>query len=837
MFNLEEFKKPQDNFYPAPFWFWNDILPYDELEWQMEQMKEQHIYEFFIHARKGLLVEYLSEEWLSRIAFVIEVAKRLNMKIWLYDEDNFPSGYAGGKVIADNPDFCGKNLKVLVVKSYDEFLKVKDKNIISAFSKIENRYIKLNINEIECSFSNFDEIYLFIQEYTLWHPAYSDSYYIDVLNEKACESFIKHTHKVYEERFGEYFGTIIKGFFSDEAGFYNNLKLIPWSNTEDSDTIVWTDSFIDYFIKRNGYDITDLLPWLFYNLENSHIYRRDFYETTCDMYLENFLMPQRNFCEERGMYFVGHLHMEDYLSYHVVGHGNFTRALNGLSYAGTDRIDQNNEKINEKVVSSFGHQYNKPRVLSETYALTSWALDFTEMRRIANYQYVRGVNMIVQHAFYASIREERKWECPPSQFYQNPYWKHYSHFSDYIARLSYALTCGEHVAELAIYYPIANAQCRQTPFDWQCSEDHDIFLQNIANSLLEAQYDFDFINDEAFVNIENNLLKVNNENYKAIIIPDVEYMPYKTLSKLYELCINGGVVIFIRNLPKYCTESGMQEQFIELLDKLVKLPGASVMTYNMLYKAYTYKFSAYNLFEYTSMKNAYKKDFSIDRANSGIKYLHRRDNNIDIYFITNEIETQFKHTCTFNVQGEPLLIDPISGRGKSIDYTVIDGKMQIDLTFKEYDGVIIVFNLDVAQEKSSKLLSNEVLIKDISSKLYLSLNNKTYSGPLKSWSDYGHPYYSGEGIYTVNIILKKCDNSKYLISLGEVCDLAEVLVNGIKVDVLLYKPYELDISNFIIDGENQIEIRVINSIINEFETKAKKSGLIGPVELKIYGKR
>jgi hypothetical protein len=833
MFNLEELKNPPTHYYPAPFWFWNDNLQYDELKWQMEQMKQQHVYEVFIHARKGLLVPYMSEEWLARIGFVIETAKKLGLKIWLYDEDNFPSGYAGGKVLEENPDFCGKNLRVNVLNSVKDIESIKDKNIIAVFVQFNDEFILQSSYDFKALLEQNITVYVFSKEYTYWHPAYSEGYYIDILNRDACESFMKHTHKIYESRFGNEFGKTVKGFFTDEAGFYNNLKLLPWSNLDDSDTIVWTDTFSDYFKNKNGYDIISRLPHIFYNLHDSHIYRRDFYETTCDMYLDNFLLPQKNYCEERGMLFVGHLHMEDFLPYHVVGHGNFTRALNGLSYAGTDRIDQNNEKINEKVVSSFGHQYNKPRVLSETYALTTWALNFTEMRRIANYQYVRGINMIVQHAFYFSIREERMWECPPSQFYQNPYWKHYSLFSDYIARLSYILTRGNHIADIAIYYPIANAQCSQTPFDWQCSEEHDVFLQNVANSLLEAQVDFDFVNDEAFEIVEKNTLKVNDEYYNAVIIPDVKHMPYKTLLKLYELSENGVAVIFIRNLPKYCTELNMQKQFDELLGRIMILSNTSLMARNIIYKAYTYKFSVQNLFEFTSIKNIVKKDLFLDRADGNIKYLHRRDGENDIYFITNEAQTACKHTFSFNAKGTPCIIDPIDGVKRGVSYECKNNQTLIDLSLREYDGIFIVFESEQVPDTNIRDEFKKEICINLSDDFTLYLNSQTYKAPLKEWSELGQPYFSGEGIYKTNINLQKEGNTSYILSLGEVCDLAELIVNGQKVCVMLFSPYEADITSHIEDGENEIEIRVINSVINEFEKNDRKSGLVGPVKIKI----
>ena len=98
----------------APLWFWNDDLKPENLKWQMKEMYDKGVYEVVISSRLGIAIDYLSEEWFDRIETVVKYAEQLGMKIWLYDEDNWPSGYAGGKVLEENPDYCGKHLKRIV---------------------------------------------------------------------------------------------------------------------------------------------------------------------------------------------------------------------------------------------------------------------------------------------------------------------------------------------------------------------------------------------------------------------------------------------------------------------------------------------------------------------------------------------------------------------------------------------------------------------------------------------------------------------------------------------------------------------------------------------------
>jgi len=74
-------------------------------------MKEAGLGGFFMHSRYGLKTPYLSEEWFTCIRACIEKARALDMKAYLYDEDRWPSGFAGGVVTRDNPEYRAKRLE------------------------------------------------------------------------------------------------------------------------------------------------------------------------------------------------------------------------------------------------------------------------------------------------------------------------------------------------------------------------------------------------------------------------------------------------------------------------------------------------------------------------------------------------------------------------------------------------------------------------------------------------------------------------------------------------------------------------------------------------------
>ena len=101
---------PQNRYRSAPFWGWNADLRADRLLQQLEEMKRQGIGGFFIHSREGLETPYLSEAWMDLVKYSVEEAKKLGLEAWIYDEDKWPSGSAGGMVGARNPKYIAKGL-------------------------------------------------------------------------------------------------------------------------------------------------------------------------------------------------------------------------------------------------------------------------------------------------------------------------------------------------------------------------------------------------------------------------------------------------------------------------------------------------------------------------------------------------------------------------------------------------------------------------------------------------------------------------------------------------------------------------------------------------------
>ena len=97
----ENQKRTVDSYRSIPFWSWNDKLEKEELIRQIRWMKEQGFGGYFMHARSGLITEYLSDEWFELVNACIDEGDALGMQSWAYDENGWPSGFVGGKLLEE----------------------------------------------------------------------------------------------------------------------------------------------------------------------------------------------------------------------------------------------------------------------------------------------------------------------------------------------------------------------------------------------------------------------------------------------------------------------------------------------------------------------------------------------------------------------------------------------------------------------------------------------------------------------------------------------------------------------------------------------------------------
>ena len=237
------FASPGVEWRGKPFWSWNGELREEELVRQVKVMKEMGLGGYFMHSRAGLITEYLGDEWFDLINAVADAGKEQGMEAWLYDEDRWPSGSAGGKVTVDE-QYRKKSL--YVYESAPEQAERNEQTIAMYVGKLDGinlwAYEQMDLSEISCAHCLARAVQKAIEKLApsvedkpgAWkvlrfaivpdtpNSNYNGTTYIDTMSYKAVYKFIDMTHEEYKRRCGDRIGTSIKGIFTDEPQYYRH---------------------------------------------------------------------------------------------------------------------------------------------------------------------------------------------------------------------------------------------------------------------------------------------------------------------------------------------------------------------------------------------------------------------------------------------------------------------------------------------------------------------------------------------------------------------------------------------------------------------------------------
>lgn len=822
MKNIEarKFINPPKNYSMAPFWFWNDGLDSEKLLYQLQEMYDKGVYECVIHARRGLEVDYLSEEWFEKIREVAGYAKKLGMRLWIYDENNWPSGYADGKVVAEDPDYAATCLsveKIYPVMYQDiQVREVEGKELAAVVAVYKNQdFFDITDYENHCckpwhSESLSWEVFVFRMEKCAHKAVYSNFPYVDLLNPKATQAFIRHTHAEYKKRLPEYWGNTICGFFTDEPGFYQNYFV----QAKNINTVIWTRDFPERFKKKFGYDIVPYLGALWEDMENiSDWVRRDYYSAVSAFYCESYFDKIRGFLSQDGLSLIGHLHREEGFYSLLQTEGDFFDCMNALDIPGIDLIDKRFPRMTEKLVSSAMRAFGKERCFSESFGTFGWGFSLQDLKRYTDLQFIQGVNMLIPHAFFSSIEGFRKTECPPSFFIENGYWKYFRQYADYVSRLSYFCTAGEAEICIGIYYPLLSARVNFIPLCQYDAIRKDETIVKMGELLRQNGYDYDFVPDQLLLN-GNRFRKFG---YRILVLPRTDVLSLAVAKKLLRFALAGGIIICLGT--ENCEGVGDEKIKVKAVFEKIRKTG------NLLF-AETEK-------ESLAMIQERLLPVPLFGDTEGVLTMKRKDKDREYYFLVNTQDK--KREISLSVESEGVEFwDPETGKIRKIFAGTKGEEYKVGIKLSSYGSVIIATSkredVSFEKEEDQKLIARYNLTK----------NWRTVSpegqekNAILSFHAAGYHGYSGEVKFRKVITLKERPLSAN-IEFENTDGYLALYVNGVFVGARLWSPFDFEIGTYLKKGKNEIIAVIGNMLENEMDGKDTDAGAFGEVNLKIYG--
>lgn len=546
------------DFRPAPFWFLNHDLQKEEICEQLDLMRESGISGIFLHPRAGNYYQtYGSKEWFEMVRYIVAEAEKRQLKVWIYDEDPYPSGAAGGRVFFENPEFAARRMRLIEARAENGILDVKlgqckvlcavavrteDDRIVecidlyASVGTIRDQFFKSEWNspyycdmmgKMEFPHVRAETFYPqmavkthlsdeYIAYFVVAELYYSDDKYgfkPDNLNKACTDTFIRLTHEKYAEYIGTSFGKNTLGIFTDEP---SPGAFLPY-----------TDRLFQKFQKRYGYSLQENLYRLFVGRDSySQKIRLDYYRLINDLVTKNFYKNLHDWCKKHGLLMTGHIVSEEDLIAQTLLGENVYHSVRYFDIPGFD-ITGNNLGDNDhfalciggKIVSSAAHQAGKKIIMSELFSNSPYNYDLAGMNRLSYFMYALGINFFVPHGFHYSIDGYRKFDAGTSLFYQFKQFGNMPEFCKMAEKFGRLLSEGKHVCNTCIVLPMHEL------YRW-VSVDTEYAIRYAKKVIAAAKYltnryvEYDFIDDDTFYNspVANGKMVVGKETYKNVIL-------------------------------------------------------------------------------------------------------------------------------------------------------------------------------------------------------------------------------------------------------------------------------------------------------------------------------
>jgi hypothetical protein len=540
-----QFAAPPRQYSSAPLWVWNDRLTEQEIVDTMHDLAGQKVKQVFVHPRPGLMTPYLSDEWFRLWKVALREAERLDMNVWIYDENSYPSGFAGGFVPEAMPESRGKGLEI---KEQQSPLKL-DENCVAVLRPVGDGFEDVT-KQAKAGEQLAPGKYMVASlRWAGTSPWYGGKFYVNLLTPGVTEKFLAITMDAYTRNIGDQYGKRVPGVFTDEP------QILPAGG------LPWTDDLPEVFRKRWNYDLIVNLPSLIRPVGEWKQVRHDYFQTLLDLFIERWAKPYYEYCDQHGLEFTGHYWEHEW--------PNCLMSPDNMAmYAWHQRpaidilMNQYNEDTHAqfgnvravKELSSVANQLGRPRTLCETYGAGGWDLRFEDMKRIGDWIYALGVNTLDEHLSYITIRGARKRDHPQSFSYHEPWWNAYHVMAEYFTRLSFLMSQGRQLNRVLVIEPTTTAWMYQAdPAQAQHLKDIGDRFQKLLLALERAQVEYDIGCEDIIARhglIEDLRLKVGQALYDAVVLPPLtENLNGRTMDLLERYLRNDGVLLCCGDAP------------------------------------------------------------------------------------------------------------------------------------------------------------------------------------------------------------------------------------------------------------------------------------------------
>jgi len=539
------FTDPPAHYRSFPFYSINDRLDTTEIKRQIAGFKEAGFGGFYLHSRDGLLTEFLSEDWWQIMNAAVEAGNQHGLQTMFYDEDKWPSGYAGGIIPKMKEAYRAKSLA-----------RLEKSTPLPAGSVVLRE----------------DEKYRYIEHTAqMGNAKFNGTCYVDLMNPEMVKAFLQVSHKPYIEKYKSKIQGYVPGFFTDEPHIHARY-FDP--KTPHKGLYSYSPYVRKKFKALFGYDFIDKVDLLFEEKDNWRQVRLQYHQAVALQFEESFSKQIASFCEQNGFLFTGHYLAEDVLEKVRDRAGNTMLHYRNLHQPGIDILGLGFEDklITARALSSVANQCDQPRRLSELFGISGQNMNFEDRKWLAGWHAITGVNHFCPHLTLYSMKGLRKRDYPPTFSYHQPYWAYNKMIEDYLGRISYAATIGKYAPQILVINPLES--------EFLKSNSEGEFTQQtleVLEALQQAHFDYD-LGDEQIMSeiakIENKRVKIGSMHYEAVVLPDMLGIRSSTLKLLLKFSAKGGKILYTGRFPVFVDGLELHQDIERLKEKSIYLePG------------------------------------------------------------------------------------------------------------------------------------------------------------------------------------------------------------------------------------------------------------------------
>ncbi|MBE1440837.1 glycosylhydrolase-like jelly roll fold domain-containing protein [Paenibacillus sp. OAS669] len=876
---IREVLEGQEHNYILPF-LWQHGEEEQAIREEMARVHESGIGAVCVEARPH--PDFLGPKWWKDMDIIMEEARNRGMKVWMLDDDHFPTGHAAGKV-KEAPEelhrvFLGERyidtigpaggtsllLETLLLRglrptiSNSRSASGRNKLVSVVAVRRDPSNGSLTGESIELTglvqegilYWDIPEGYwrIFIISETREGGSKQQADYLNPLDRDSVRILLDTIYEAFYDRYKADFGKTFVGFFSDEPGFYNDEKTFDFNSRPGKQGVPlpWSRDMPALLEEALGSDYRKHLHLLWHDEgERSNRVRYHYMNIVSKLYAESFCNQIGEWCRARGVEYIGHVLEDNNVHARLgPGTGHFFRSLWGQDMSGLDvvlwqivpgfdemsfRQPTSGETDSEfyhyglaKLGVSLGHLDPKKqgRTMCELYGAYGWAEGLKLMKWLTDHMLVRGVNYFVPHAFTQKAFPDP--DCPPHMYAsgQNPQYRYYKHLNRYMNRISHLISGGRHMATAAVVY--------HAEAEWS---GEAMYFHKPVKKLMQHQIDCDVLPIDVLLEtgiVEDNKLLVNGEDYECLIVPYAEALPAAMIQRLVRFAEQGLAVRFVDGLPLRSSEGSDVSAELACLanHRNVKLAALDNLAQDLITDGHY--------------------DIRVDQYQPYLRYYHYVHDGLDVFMFFNEHPNQPISTeIVLPVQGDVYAYDAFLNRLIPLNVDRERDATAVQLVLHPYESIVLLHGtaLEGYAAHPPHTIGTALELQGdwtVSTANAESYPHFTEWGKLTALVNMSGPdrlpRFTGTFRYETEFEWSE-SASQALLDLGEVYETAEVWVNGEQAGVRICPPYHIQIGG-LKKGSNKLVIEVTNTLVKDQRdflssfAQQEPSGLIGPVKVK-----